>query len=89
MQFLRGLILPACLAVSAIGLYNVYGPSEDVAQKAQVVACANQSSCALRALERTPFGHSYHYQSRGQTVHVRCRRSAYLVGDYQCVREAP
>lgn len=80
---LRNTIVVLCLALTAAGIYNVYGPAAEVERRAAATACP-ASRCALRAVERTPIGHTFRYQSRTRVIDVTCRRGAIFLGDYQC-----
>jgi hypothetical protein len=81
------------LAITALGLVNVYGDSSEVVALAQKVAC-HGVFCPTRTtrIERTPFSHEYDLAATLQigkksdtvSVTIRCARSYVLVGDWNC-----
>ena len=79
----------ACLGLAALSVRNVYGDSTEVEGLARQQASCPEPQCQLTRVERTPFGQRYEFHQRGETVVVRCARSALLVGAHECVRGAP
>lgn len=92
-QFTRPIVTILLLAVTALGLINVYGDSSDVVALAQKVAC-HGNPCPTRTtrIERTPFGHEYDLaatlptgkQSDTVSVTIQCKRAYVLVGEWNC-----
>lgn len=89
----RPLITLILIAVTALGLLNVYGDSDEVVALAQKTACRG-TQCQTRTtrIERTPFAHEYDLaasipsgkQSSTVSVTVRCRRAYVLLGEWSC-----
>jgi hypothetical protein len=92
-QIVRPFVSVILLAVTALGLINVYGDNQDVKQRAQLVACGGKEcSTQLTRLERTPLAQTFDLvaEPRGtnkgrQTVTIRCARSMILLGDWECL----
>ncbi len=92
MAELKRVIRPAISALiigaTALGLYNVYSDNSDVIALAESVACGKEK-CAIQMTrqERNPFAQSFAFQTsvkNQSTVEVRCVRSMYLLGEYDC-----
>jgi hypothetical protein len=78
-----------CIAVAALGLFNVYADNDAVVQDAQRTACGPSGpACGAQVTsqERTPFGQTFTVHTPTGSVGVTCRRSAILVGGYSCKR---
>jgi hypothetical protein len=74
-------------ALSGAGVYNVLGDNSAVVRQATAEACGGTPCKApIARLLRTPFFQELDFRAGGQTVHVRCNRSLYLVGTYACAR---
>jgi hypothetical protein len=75
-----------CVAVTGLGLYNVYGDNAGVVADAQRAACAGQDGCKaeLASFSRTPFAQKFSMRTPKSSVEVTCKRSAILVGSYAC-----
>lgn len=94
--FLRPLLTLLLIALTALGLMNVYGDSGEVVTLAQKVAC-HGAECPTRTtrIERTPFGHEYDLAAtlqngkKGETVSVTisCKREYVLIGDWNCTEK--
>jgi hypothetical protein len=86
---IRRIVIPVvCLAVTALGLMNVYGDASDVERLAEEAACGTVG-CAVQRVEgrRTPFSHRYTYQLSRESMKtsaVECSREYLLVGAYRC-----
>ena len=97
-RVLRSTFSVLLLGATVLGLINVYADNTDVKQMAEQTACGNDD-CAttMTQMARNPFSQSFTFQTQhgrqrqsAQTVHVSCRRAAWLVGDYSCsIDEAP
>ncbi len=95
-QFARPLVTVVLLALTALGLVNVYGDPSDVVALAQKVAC-HGSACPPRTtrIERTPFAHEYDLaatiqkgkQSETVSATIRCARSYVLIGEWNCAEK--
>ena len=95
-QFTRPLLTVFLLAITALGLINVYGDASDVVALAQKVACRG-NSCPTRTtrIERTPFAHEYDLaatiqngkQSDTVSVTIRCARAYILAGEWNCTEK--
>ena len=74
-----------------LGLYNVYSDNSDVVARAESVACGKQNcSVQMTRQERNPFAQTFAFQTsvRDQsTVEVRCVRSMFLLGEYDCQKK--
>jgi hypothetical protein len=78
------------LALGAAGAYNVLGDNTALRVRAEGLACqGSKSPCkaAPARLLRTPFFQELDFRVAGKTVRIRCNRSLYLVGAYQCTRQ--
>jgi hypothetical protein len=83
------------IVASAIGVYNVVCDNTETEKLAQEAACGggvgkpSQLGCSAQKtmMERTPIGQTFEFATNNkkqQTVTVKCRRSAVLVGEYAC-----
>ena len=83
-----------CIAVTVLGLINVYGDNSAVLSLAQKTACGKEG-CSYTTLrqERSAITQSFTFQtklsqkgSRDKTwsVDVECKREYVLIGDYRC-----
>jgi hypothetical protein len=79
----------SCLALAALSVRNVYGDASEVERSARESASCPEPLCQLARVERTPFSQRYEFVRRGETLVVRCARSALLLGPYECSRGAP
>jgi hypothetical protein len=76
-----------CIAVTACGLYNVYGDNKDVVADAQKTACGDQGDACgaqIGTFTRTPWSQTFSVHTPKRDVTVTCKRAAYLVGSYKC-----
>ncbi len=95
-QFFRPIVTVLLLAITALGLINVYGDASEVVALAQKVACRG-NSCPTRTtrIERTPFAHEYDLaasipngkQIDTVSVTIRCTRAYILAGDWNCTEK--
>lgn len=83
---LRSAIPVVLLALSALGLYNVFGDNSEVRQLAQGLAKSDKDPQPRMTREaKNPIGQSFDFQVSGRgLVSVSCRRAFYLVGAYEC-----
>ena len=91
--FFRPLLTLFLIALTALGLINVYGDAGEVVVLAQKAACRG-TDCPTRTtrIERTPFGHEYDLAATLQngkksdtvSVTISCKRQYILVGDWKC-----
>jgi hypothetical protein len=93
-RVVRPLVFGLCVAVTVLGLINVYGDNKQVVEMAQNRACAERSQCTARMtqMSRNPIGTSFTFQvdvKPQTTVDVDCKRSAYLLGEWSCERASP
>jgi hypothetical protein len=93
-RIVRPVVFGLCVAVTVLGLINVYGDNREVVDMAQQSACAERSQCTARMtrMSRNPIGTSFTFQvdvKPQTTVDVDCNRSAYLLGDWSCKRDGP
>jgi hypothetical protein len=80
------------IAAVIAGLVNVYADAGPIERMARARVCERHGPpCKERlgSVLRTPFFHDLAFTDGGRSVTVRCRRSAYLVGDYGCAVRAP
>lgn len=83
---LRAALPVVLLALSALGLYNVFADNTEVRQMAQKLAVSPKDSQPRMTREaKNPIGQSFDFSvdGRGQ-VSVSCHRALYLVGDWAC-----
>lgn len=87
----RSLFSLVLLAATALGLYNVYGATTEVAAKAGLAACGGvECPYTISQGSRNPLFHSYMLTvtppgKTRRTADVECKRALYLLGDYECV----
>lgn len=86
---LRALIPVVLLALSALGLYNVFADNTEVRQMAQALAkTAKDPEPRMTREAKNPIGQSFDFQVTGRgLVSVSCHRAFYLVGAYTCSLE--
>lgn len=86
---LRAAIPVVLLALSALGLYNVFADNSEVRQMAQSLAKTPKDSQPKMTREaKNPIGQSFDFQVGGRgLVSVSCHRAYYLVGAYSCSLE--
>ncbi len=82
------------IGASVLGLINVYGDKQLVVALGEKAACADRANCMARMtqMSRTPIGTSFTFQIDAKpvtTVDVDCNKSAYLFGEWKCVRTTP
>ena len=95
-RVLRSTFSALLIGATILGLVNVYGDNSDVKRLAERTACGNEDcSVTMTQMELNPFSQSFTLQTQvrnkrqpAQTVHVKCRRSAWLLGDYSCSTDA-
>ncbi|MBI3203462.1 MAG: hypothetical protein HYZ29_18130 [Myxococcales bacterium] len=83
---LRAALPVVLLALSALGLYNVFADNTEVRQMAQKLAASPKDTQPRITREaKNPIGQSFELSvdGRGQ-VSVSCRRAFYLVGEWAC-----
>ncbi len=92
---LRSLFSVLLLAATALGLYNVYGVSEEVEAKAGLAACGGVI-CPYQLTQgsRNPLFHSYGLSATPpgksrRSIDVECKRTLYLLGEYECTVTSP
>jgi hypothetical protein len=76
-----------CLTAAALGAYNFFTMGAQAEAAARTAACSGRTGrCtpAMTRLERTAFYQDAQFRIAGDTVTVRCARSAYLVGELRC-----
>ncbi|MEB2312023.1 MAG: hypothetical protein OZ921_17470 [Sorangiineae bacterium] len=87
---LRYLLSAALLALTALGLLNVFGDNAEVVAQAEALTCESPPCGAtLTQLSRSPISQSFRFQVGGKhpgEVAVECHRSYYFVGQYQCAK---
>ncbi len=85
---IRPIISIVLIAVTALGLMNVFEDNATVIAEAQTVACGG-TTCAVKMtrMERNPLFQTFTFQTSIQkqtTATVKCHRQFYLVGPYEC-----
>jgi hypothetical protein len=93
-RIVRPIVLFICIGATALGFNNVFSDNSDVIAQASKVACGTAESCAAHMTRgsRNPIGQSFSFQTdvkKQSTVDVKCRRSAFLLGDWSCELETP
>jgi hypothetical protein len=90
---MRGMIRPlisiVLIALSILGLVNVYSDNSDVVAQAGKLACPQ---CDPRLIQsgRSPISQTLTFQTAPATlVTVECKRGLIFVGDYECQLAAP
>ena len=76
-----------CVVFSVASAVNVFSDNTEVERMAAAVACGEQGpNCRAQVtrLERTPFGQTFGMQTSKRSLDVVCRRSAIMVGEYNC-----
>ena len=93
-SLIRVTVAALCIAVTAIGLNNVYGDNAEVLKLAQKTACAKEG-CSYTTLrqERSAITQAFTFQTRlvekgsrekSWSVDVECKREYLLLGAYRC-----
>jgi hypothetical protein len=80
-----GVVFLAVAVVAAIGFYT--SDDQAIEANARSIACAGRGPkchAALARFAKTPFFQDRQFRVGGETVEVRCTRTAYLIGDYSC-----
>ena len=90
-RIIRPIISVALIAVTALGLLNVFEDNTAVINQAQTTACGG-STCAVKMtrMARNPLFQNFTFQTSVKnqtTVDVECRRELYLVGAYKCEKQ--
>lgn len=86
-QAIRPAISFILIALSALGMLNVYGDSPEAEALARKVACTDCDAAELQLtqLSRSPISQTFHFQAAGSAVKViECQKSALFLGDYTC-----
>lgn len=91
-QLVRPLITVSLLAVTVLGLVNVYGDNAEVLLLAKRTACDGQECpTQLTRLERNPLGQTFDIvaepkgaRRRTVTTTVKCARTRVLIGEWEC-----
>ena len=88
---IRPFISVLLIAVTALGLMNVFEDNTEVIAQAQTVACGG-STCAVKMtrMERNPLFQTFTFQTsikKQTTATVQCHRQYYLVGPYVCDKQ--
>lgn len=87
-RWVRPVISAVLIALTVLGLVNVYGDPSEVMAQAEAAACG-APGCSLKVVraERTPLGHEYDYAlAGGASVSVACRRALVLAGAWSCAK---
>jgi hypothetical protein len=87
-SFLKLLFFVACVVFSVAGAYNVLSDNIEVVRMATAVACTGEGpKCdgRMTRMERNPIAQSFEIVTPKKKVDVRCTRSFYLLGEYNCV----
>lgn len=90
----RPLLMALCLVGTGLGLNNTYGDDTALKALSESAACGSVK-CSVKMLHenRSAFKTSFGYQtslvekgktSRNASVDVDCKRTLYLLGEYQC-----
>ena len=87
-SYLRPAVFVICVVLSVASIANVYSDNADVEALARKVACEPETTCAgtVTFMSRTPFSQTFELAIKKSSVRVTCTRSAYLFGDYACVK---
>lgn len=94
-QLVRPLTTVVLLAITVLGLVNVYGDNSTVKALAERVACGDKECpTQLTRLERNPISQTYDIvaEPKGSkkgsiTVTVKCSRKNLLIGDWECLAQ--
>lgn len=88
-QAVRPIVTVVLIALSVLGLLNVYSDNSDVEAAARTLACeTDRCEATLRQVQRTPIAQEFHFAiTGGEVVIVECSRSALFVGDYSCKKQ--
>jgi hypothetical protein len=74
----------AAVLVSAYNFFSLQGVAETQARAAVCATRGPKCAPVLMRLFRTPLWDDVRLRLGGQTIEVRCGRTAYLVGEYRC-----
>lgn len=91
-QLARPLFSLVLLAITVLGLINVYGDNTEVALKAKRVACGGQECpTQVTRLERNPLAQTFDIASEPNgarkgsvTSTIKCSRTQVLIGEWEC-----
>jgi hypothetical protein len=91
-RILRSGFSVVLIVATILGLINVYGDNSETKLLAERTACGDDNcATAMTRMERNPISQSFTFQTGvkqpnqgARTVEVTCRRSAWLLGDYEC-----
>jgi hypothetical protein len=88
-RMIRPLISIVLIALSVLGLVNVYGDNSDVVAQAGKLACPKCEPHLIQS-GRSPISQTLTFQTAPATlVTVECKRGLIFVGDYECQLAAP
>lgn len=94
-RLLRSVFALILLVATALGLMNTFSDNSEVMKLAEREACQQKKCNAQQTrMMRGPIGQEYTFQveilepakSAQHSVDVNCRRSYYLIGEYECKR---
>lgn len=94
-QILRPLVSVTLLAITVLGLINVYGDNTEVTIQAKQVACGGQECpTQVTRLERNPLAQTFDIAAEPKgsrkgsvTATVQCRRVHVLIGEWECLAQ--
>lgn len=94
-QLVRPLISVTLLAITVLGLINVYGDNTDVTLRAKRVACGGQDCpTQITRLERNPLAQTFDIAAEPKgarkgsvTTTVKCARTQVLIGEWECLAQ--
>ena len=95
-RILKSAFMLSLVGATLLGLMNVFGDNSAVVKMAEREACAQKKCNAQQTRMMVgPVGQEYTFQvqitepARGaqHSVDVKCQRSYYLIGEYNCQRQ--
>jgi hypothetical protein len=87
MRRLKGILGYLFLALVLVAAFNFFADNRPTEAKARTVACSGRGpkcTASMTRLFRTPLWQDIQFRVAGQTVEVRCARTAYLFGEQAC-----
>jgi len=89
-QAIRPAISFILIALSALGMINVYADNGDVEHLARGAACPDcaEGELQLTQASRSPISQSFHFHVPNAAVKViECKKSALFFGEYTCTEK--
>lgn len=87
MSFVRPVLSLTLLALTALGLHNVYADNTAVMDLAKGAAC-DACQATISQVGKSPINHTYIFATGSGTATVKCQRTYIFVGAYSCEKQS-